>query len=301
MDQNQFTPAPNPGAEPSQPVQPTPNQPAQPTSPVPPYQPPHTVPPGAGLHDGVNYAENLPAPQPVPGLTTPPPGQAPPPIPGGNPAQTTGQKLEKQKKLLIASLVVIGILFILVIVFGVRAFINSGTLDKYFAAGKEKGKQEQLDADREKIKDISENPYRVYKAPDWAGAFELSFPKNWNISVTPSSNNDELAGLSNPDFVDMKLDKYAMRFNIQKVKFAETQKKYDKIVQDSKGKVKSEEIVVSDIHGFRYTGRINKKDDKDKTIVILPVRDKSLTLLTDNNEVYLADFNKVLSQAKIYP
>lgn len=300
MDQNQFTPVPNQPGNQNQP-------PASAPQPAAPYQPPQaspTVPPGAGFHEGVNYAENLPAPQPVPGLTTPPPEQAPPPSisTAGKSSPTTTQKLEKQKKLLIACLVVIGLLIITSVVLGVRAFINNGILEKYFADGKEKGKQEQLEADRKKIKDIAENPYRSYTAPDRSGAFVITFPKNWNIAVTPgNSSNGELTGLLNPDSVDMKTDKYAMRFNLQPVKFAETQKKYDKIVQDSKGKVKSEEIIVSDIHGFRYKGRINKKDDKDKTIIILPVRDKTLTLLTDNNEVFESDFNTILANSKIYP
>lgn len=286
MDQNQNTFTPSSGSNQN-------NQPDQ-----------RTVPPGAGLYDGLNYTEGTPvgsASQQPQAAPAPTPVDSPPAAQAAKPPQTTTQKYKKIKILLYICLGVIGVLLILSIVFGVRAFINTGHLNKKFAEGKEAGAGEQLVRDQEKIKDVTENPFRTYKAPDASGAFELSFPKNWNLMVTTGSAVGEITGLLNPDYVDSKADKYAMRFNLKPLKYVETQKNYDKIKKDSKGKVNSEEIVVSDIKGIRYFGRINKKDDKDKTIVILPVRDKSLILQTDNNEVYLSDFNRVLSQAKIYP
>lgn len=267
--------------------------------------------PGAGQQPAGNAAtppvNNYPIPAPVP-------VEQPVPIPGlptNNPAQanstnaklgpTTAQIIAKNKKMQIVLLVAIGLLAILTLVFGYRAFISQGQLDKSFAAGKKAGGEEQLKLDAEKIKDVSENPFRTYKSPDSTGAFEISFPKNWSLAVTPVGNGGELTGLLNPDYVDTKTEKYAMRFNLKLVAYSKTEDTYKKQMADSKGRIKSEEITVSDIKGIRYFGRFNKKDTVDKTFIILPVREKSLILQTDNNDVFLTDFNRVLSQAKIYP
>jgi hypothetical protein len=232
-------------------------------------------------------------------------------VPPGVGSQTQGvkdplKKVKLQKILLIVSAIVILIMLGVILWFGSRAFVNDKSLNAKYEAGVSDGRSIQKSEDRKQVQEATENPYRTYKAPNQYGGFEVSFPKNWSLAIN-SSTQDPIIGMAHPDLVDIKNDDFALRFTYENAKFADTQKKYDKQTKEAKRSLISEPTKVSGIDGIRYTGDLESsssdpnKKKKVGTVVIVPVRDKTLIFQTDSNENYLNYFNEILSKVKIYP
>ncbi|MDP4038539.1 MAG: hypothetical protein Q8P54_01045 [bacterium] len=210
------------------------------------------------------------------------------------------------KIIIIVLLVLILIMLGISIWFGYRAFINQKDLDSKYQAGVSDGRSIQKSEDRALAKKETENPYRTYKAPNAYGGFEVSFPKNWSLTID-STTTDPIIAYAHPDDVDIKSDKFALRFILENAQFAVTKIKFDKQTKEAKRNFTAAATKVSGIDAVRYTGILESKTNDPKetkkigTVVIVPVRDKTLIFQTDSNENYLNYFNEILSRVKIFP
>jgi hypothetical protein len=195
------------------------------------------------------------------------------------------------------------ILLITTLVFSGRAFINSGQLEDAQNAGITSGKQTQKDIDEKAAVELAGKDLRAYTAPDMAGSFQLDVPKSWSLVVTPDASSNTITGIAMPDFVDTKQGIYALQFALKEQDYEAAKKPFDKLASDPnplKNKVKKEEVTVSGIKGVRYTGQVSSKI-ANGTVVLLPIRDKTFIIQTDDNTKYLAVYNAIVQNLTLNP
>ncbi|MBI2797812.1 hypothetical protein HYX70_00750 [Candidatus Saccharibacteria bacterium] len=211
----------------------------------------------------------------------------------------------KYKRMRLVAMVLGGVCFVLLIlvaVFATRASVNDATIQAAVKKGEAQGRDAQKAEDDKNYALQQNKDTRVYKAPDAYGAYELSLPKYFSLSLTPGTNG-ALSSLADPDVVDVKAAQHALRMDIQTTTYDQVKKNYDSLVKDKRNGITAEEVTVSGIKGIKYTGIIDKSNNNSVagTVVLLPVRDKTYILRTDNNEKYQAVYQQILDQIKINP
>lgn len=225
-------------------------------------------------------------------------GPVPQPTPAGPQGQPTTEKLKRTKLMLIGVSIVAVILLITTMVFAAGASTTSAELDARYSQGVADGKAEQKEADTIAYNKATVSSTRVYTAPVVHGSFQITFPKAWNLSVD-SSSTKPVDGLVDPEYVDQTAAEHALRFTLADDSFESMKKDYDDL---SRKGVKRSEITVSGIKGYQYVGKINE-DSKDAvgTVTIVPLRDKTMVLQTDNNKLYTDAYNQMIQTAKLIP
>ena len=161
----------------------------------------------------------------------------------------------------------------------------------------------QKSADEKAFATEKNSDFRTYVAPDYAGSFRVNVPKSWSIVVNPNDSGSTISALSNPDFVESKLDKYALRFALLNKEIEEVKQPLDNLTKEKdpkKRKLNVEDITVSGVKGFRYTGQISSKIPNG-SLVIVPLRDKTFSIQTDDNDLYLAVFNSIVANLGLNP
>ncbi len=224
--------------------------------------------------------------------------------PAGKPAVSSDKKKEKLYKTLLISIGAVAvILLILVVVFGSMAFINNNKISATLKQGQNEGATAQKKIDEEQFAKKLSTDFRTYTAPDAAGSFTIDIPKSWSLTTTPDDGGNTISGIAMPDEVNTKLTQYALRFALAEKSLDSLKKPLDTLAQEkivAKRKVTAEETTVSGINGFRYTGQIGPKIPNG-TIVMVPLRDKTFTIQTDDNATYLDVFNAIVKNVHLNP
>ncbi len=195
------------------------------------------------------------------------------------------------------------ILLIATFFFGARAFINDDKLTEATKQGQLQGATAQKTIDEKKYIEEKNSDFRTYTAPQEAGSFQVDIPKSWSLAITQNDSTALLSALSMPDYVDTKLEKYALRFSLQNKNIDTIKKPLDNLAKEpdaKKRKVSSEEVTISGIKGVRYTGQISSKISNG-TLILVPLRDKTFSIQTDDNTTYLTVFNAIVSNLKLNP
>ncbi|MBA3678866.1 hypothetical protein H0W80_01555 [Candidatus Saccharibacteria bacterium] len=195
------------------------------------------------------------------------------------------------------------VLFIFVLVLSSRASINDEKLNQATKEGQDAGVAAQKTADDKKAAELANSDLRTYTSPVNAGNFEISLPKSWSLAVIPNDKGSTISGLSSPDFIDTKLDQYPLRFALKNQAYTDVKKPYDVLAKGSAGnpaKMTSKEITVSGVKGTIYTGQADPKIPNG-TVVLLPIRDKTYIIQTDDNAKYLTVFTSILSTLHLNP
>lgn len=213
-----------------------------------------------------------------------------------------------KSNLILILCIVFGILLVLFIGLFINSYMQAQSATKDLNAkravsynlGKSAGAKAQKDSDEVAARALAENPYRSYTAPVTFGDFTIKFPKNWSAWVTEninSSNQVEL--IANPDAIKVLPDNsvnYALHVYLVNATYADYRQNYDQQVKDKKAK--STAVTISGIAGTRYEGQYSQT--KSGIIVLIPVRDKTMVLSTENTK-YSSEFSQVLSQSTIKP
>lgn len=222
-----------------------------------------------------------------------------PPMPVEHKPEADGAKAKQMQLIAIGVGVLAFFLLITTIVFSMSSSKYQKQSTTAYNDGMETGKKEQKETDTATFNKELTSSTRTYVAPVINGSFEISYPKAWSLSVDTSSSTP-VAGLINPSFVTVQAPEQALRFTLIDTPYASTKKRYDDSTKTYKAK--ATEVTVSGIKGVQYVGNIN---DKSKTavgtVVILPLRDKTMLLQTDNNKVYGDTYKQMLDTAKFIP
>jgi hypothetical protein len=138
-------------------------------------------------------------------------------------------------------------------------------------------------------------PLRTYKGPSALGSVTVKYPKTWSVYVD-ESDGDEVVALFNPRYVyaDRSREKvaHALTMTVESTAYDKVVSAYDRYV--SNGEAKSRPYALPNkpkIVGLRVDGTISS--DHKGSVVILPLRDKTIILSTLSNQ-YVGDFNNII-------
>ncbi len=156
-------------------------------------------------------------------------------------------------------------------------------------------KQEDAKKDKQFAEDYKK-PLKTYDGPDETGSLHVEFPKTWSgyVADSSSSSNATTDGYFAPGVVPSKDDQnsvFALRFALLGQPYADVVKSLPGS-QDGTVSVKAYSLPkLPKVVGIQATGKIDNQ--KDATMVILPLRSQTLEIWTDGSQ-YLNDFNNYI-------
>lgn len=161
---------------------------------------------------------------------------------------------------------------------------NQPKIDAAVEAAKEAQKTQLTNDFAEQEK----QPNKTYTSPAELGSVRLQFPKTWSSYVVIGKTAD-IDYYGHPNYVPGSDVNYALRMSVVKRAYASELKTYDDKVK--KGELKATSVRVSGVTGARLDGTLDK--DKDGSMVIFPLRDKTLRVWTESKE-YRSDFDNIV-------
>lgn len=137
-------------------------------------------------------------------------------------------------------------------------------------------------------------PLKEYKGPSALGSISVKYPKTWSAFVDESDGGTPLDGYFHPGFVPGLESGTAFALHIEVLN-----EEYAKALEDFDSASKKGEVTVTALNPVNVTGvtgaRIDGQISKDKrgSVVLFPLRDKTLRLTTES-EQYVKDFNDII-------
>ncbi len=200
--------------------------------------------------------------------------------------------------------IVLGVLLLislgLLVLFGVRLADANGVKTKEIQANllaQEKSLESDFQAELEKI--VSN-----YTADEVFGSFKFSYPKVWSTYVHQEVGSSvEFTFLADPNLIifnklvpgpytSLRVLVYGDKYD-NKVK--ETRSRY---ITGSRAPFKEEDITVSEVKGKKFTGT-STESKKKISFVLLPMRDKTLYIGTDDSDKYSKNLDTIVKSFKV--
>jgi len=179
------------------------------------------------------------------------------------------------------------------IAFGVMAFMYYGDYveqrdnnEPIIAEAVEDATSKQKEELEAEFVEREKEPNDTYTAPSEFGSIKLTYPKTWSAYVERSSEFDFYA---HPAYVPSTNVNYALRARVQNQEFSNVIRSYDSKVRQ--GDLKAGSVRISGIKGVRLDGFLEK--DQEGSMVIFPLRDKTLSVWTENKD-FRGDFNNIV-------
>jgi len=143
----------------------------------------------------------------------------------------------------------------------------------------------------------------TYAADEVFGAFEFSYPKVWSTNVKQEVGSaEELTFLADPNIIVLNKEVAgpypALRVIVYQDKYASKLKDTESSNIGVKNPMKETDATVSGIKGKKFTGT-EEKSGKAFSYVILPLRDKTLYIGTDDSTLYSKNYDTILGTFKI--
>lgn len=199
---------------------------------------------------------------------------------------------------LLLSLVAVAVLFVAAASFGVWAFGSrqdyKNNSDAKVAAAVLADKQTVQTADAKQYAEAAKNPVATYLGPDAYGSVHVSYPKTWSAYVD-TNGGYPLDAYFHPGYVPSTDSRqtYNLRVRVEATAYSQALSHYSSYI--SNGTIKAVPYSlpkVASVTGVRLSGAIFSANPKSSgSIVLLPLRDKTLEIWTESND-YLPDFEK---------
>lgn len=218
---------------------------------------------------------------------------------GGMPV---GVAKESMNTLLIP--LVLSIIFLLFALgFATWAFLGrqdyKNNSDQKSAAAVKVAEQQLSSAKDKEFIEKEKNPLRTYKGPATFGTVTIQYPKTWSAFVTESSANTSqpIDGYFHPGFVPGLQSGVGVALRVQVVgqQYSDELRKYESLLTTGKVRVSAYTPTNSKgVLGSRVDGAINlNAPDKTGSIILLPIRDKTLEISTESPE-FMNDYNNII-------
>lgn len=214
------------------------------------------------------------------------------------------QSDDGEVNLLLISTLLLGLSTVIFGILAIVSFANNqqaqNTVNQAKSQSYKLGQEAQKKTDNKEFALANQLPYREYKAPDLYGNFVIKFPKNWNAYVVEDQSSDTQVNLLlHPAAVkldkSLKVNSYAFRALLINRPQAEIyQSQFQTAVKS--GKLAQKSTTVSNIGATWIDGKFDGQHNG--IIVLVPVRDKTLELITDSHE-YISEFTQILAQSTI--
>ena len=216
-------------------------------------------------------------------------------------------KPKKSKKLLFGFILVTFLLIIFVIltiVFYGQMQDYKTNSDQKSSVAVEQAKKEQEKQLNEQFAEKEKEPLKSYTGPANAAAVKIVYPKTWSLYTVEGPSGNTLNSYFNPNLVPNVANRdnlFALRLDVSEQPYANILRTFESKV--TKGEVKVTPFVASNVKGAETGVRIDGAITNNTTgsMVIIPVRDKTIQLWTESGN-YTADFdNFVLKNLTFNP
>jgi len=134
-------------------------------------------------------------------------------------------------------------------------------------------------------------PLKKFEGPAELGSVQLNYPKTWSGYVTIAEGSSEF--VFNPNVVQAAENAvYALRISVVQDSYENSVREFDGVVEEGKAKSQVYKLPkMKDVTGVRINGEIG--EGKQGSIVILPLRDKTLKIAVESQN-YIKDFDKII-------
>ncbi len=200
---------------------------------------------------------------------------------------------------LVVPLVLVSILLIVSVGFGVWAYSSRGDYknksdQKSAVAVAQAIKQEDIVKDKQHA-EADKQPLKTYIGPEQYGGLHLSYPKTWSGYINGAGTSAQpLDSYFQPDVVPSISNQnapFALRAQIMN-------QSYSSVISQYNGGITAKTLTakpysypkVPSVVGIRFDGIVDGGKKATGAIVVVPLRDKTLKIWTEN-QAYLADFN----------
>ena len=205
--------------------------------------------------------------------------------------------------LLIIPLILAVVLFLAALGFGLWAYsertdYKNNTDAKIATAVEVAEKETATEKDNEFIEREKE-PLQEYQGPPAYGTLSLKYPKTWSAYVDESKGVD---GFFHPNFVPGAASNpnYALRVQVVDRPYADELRTFEGNVKQGKTKATPYKPVnVENIVGTQLVGEIASQ--KSGTLILLPLRDKTVKIWTEADQFTDDFFNNVMANFKFVP
>lgn len=191
--------------------------------------------------------------------------------------------------------IVLGVLSLVLAVFGAWSFVNymhhKNDVDAIVGKAVDVAKQEQKTADEAAFAEEEKLPTVKLAGPSDLGSVNLSYPKTWSAYVDKSGTGGEYVAYLNPGEVKSVSQKAinAVVVSVKDDEYEDVLKSYGNLVEN--GDLKASPVTLGDQVGTRMEGTFSK--DVQGAEVLFKLRDKTLSIKAQSND-YLGDFNNII-------
>lgn len=199
---------------------------------------------------------------------------------------------------LLVPLIMFATLFLVASGLAVWAFMGrqdyKNNTEEKVTAAVEVAKEETSTAKDNEFIEKEKIPFDDYQGPASFGGVLIRYPKTWSAYVNEKgTGKSPIDGYFHPNFVPAPETKpsYALRVQVISGNYANELKKYDTYVKQGTLKAKpykSEKVPT--VTGIRLDGQLASK--VKGSLIMLPLRDKTLKIWTEADNKYLKDFNE---------
>ncbi len=205
-------------------------------------------------------------------------------------------------------LLVVGLVVFLLasIGFGAWAFTEradyKANSDEKSAAAVEAALAVQKSALEKEFDEKEKQPFESYSGPAELGSIKIVFPKTWELYVNDTGTGQALIdGYAHPNYVPSITGdtSFALRYQVVEADYTTVLGQYAGNVKT--GRIKSAPYrsdSAPTILGARLDGQITPT--KTGSVVLLPLRDKTLKIWTEGN-AFGADFNAIIASLTFIP
>lgn len=138
-------------------------------------------------------------------------------------------------------------------------------------------------------------PLRIYTGPSAYASVAISYPKIWSVYADESSRgSNPLEAYFNPNFVPglQSDNNVALRVEVVSTAYADVLKSFQSQAKNGKITVNTYYVAkVPSVTGIRVDGEIVSK--KSGSMIVVPVRDKTLKIWTEANQ-FVGDFDNII-------
>lgn len=197
-----------------------------------------------------------------------------------------------------AIVIIIVLVFILLgaLGFGGWAYMNmqdyKNNVDKKIAAAVIVAQQKTSSAKDNEFSEKEKQPLRTYKGPDTYGGVQIKYPKSWSAYVIQENGDEPLDAYFHPDVVPGvgSEPSFALRIQVVSSSYSEVLEEYENLLSNGSVKISAYRAPkVKGTLGSRIDGEV--ATEKRGSMVILPLRDKTLKVWTESTQ-YVNDLNK---------
>jgi hypothetical protein len=186
------------------------------------------------------------------------------------------------------------------LIFGLSSFSKmnkyKNNVDSIVASAVSAATQAQKASDDTNYQTLAKSPNKTYSAPAAAGSLKLLYPKTWSAYIVESETAaNPVDGYFYPNFVPditNSNNAFSLRIQVMNSSYATTIDQYTSQVAGGKITIAPYSLKnVPSVTGSMITGEI--EPTKTGTMVLLPLRDKTIKVWTENSNA-LVDLNSTI-------